>query len=148
MEPTGTMSYAVQAFLLSDQAPAYGSTYAGDTTVYTDLSEGDEGDAVTALQERLIELGYASGAGDGNYGEQTTAAIRMFQRYNNLEETGIATAQVQAVLFSPTAISYDDVLNGITAQSTPAPTEAPEVLPEDELIVQTLGIGDSGSAVE
>lgn len=148
MEPTGTMSYAVQAFLLSDQAPAYGSTYAGDTTVYTDLSEGDEGDAVTALQERLIELGYASGAGDGNYGEQTTAAIRMFQRYNNLEETGVATAQVQAVLFSPTAISYDDVLNGITAQSTPAPTEAPEVLPEDELIVQTLGIGDSGSAVE
>lgn len=152
MEPTGTMSYAVQAFLLSDQAPAYGSTYIGDATQYDDLAEGDEGEAVAQLQERLIELGYASGAGDGRYGEQTTAAVRMFQRYNNLEETGAATAQVQAVMFSPTAISYNDVLSGVTAQNAAAQNAEPE---QDESPAfgmesesQTLRIGDSGSAVE
>ncbi len=149
LQPTGTLSYSVQGILLSDQAPAYGTVYTGASGDYTDLAEGDEGEAVRALQERLIELGYASGAGDGVYGEQTAIAIRMFQRYNNLDETGAATAQVQAALYSPTALSYDDVLSGITVQNTPVPEASPAPTPVPEASsAETLELGDRGSVVE
>lgn len=147
LEATGTLPYALQAILLSDQAPVYGSTYTGEDGAYTDLAEGDEGDEVRALQERLIELGYATGAGNGIYGAETTAAVTMFQRYNNLTADGVATARVQSSLYSPTAISYQDVLNGITAQqvATPEPTAA---APKDVELPQTLQLNASGEAVE
>ena len=150
MEPTGTMSYAVQAFLLSDQAPAYGSTYAGDTTVYTDLSEGDEG-----------RRGHrAAGAPDRaglrlRRGRRATMANRRpppSGMFPALQQPGGNRAsprrRCRPCCSPPPPSATTTCSTGITAQSTPVPTEAPEVLPEDELIVQTLGIGDSGSAVE
>lgn len=152
LESTGTLPYELQAILLSDQAPAYGTTYTAPDATYTDLAEGSQGEAVSALQERLIELGYATGAGDGVYGAQTTAAVQMFQRYNGLEETGTATAQVQARLFSPTAISYQDVLNGITVNNTPQPSATPQPSPSPTPVpasaTETLQLGATGEGVE
>ena len=151
VEPTGKLPYALQAILLSDQAPRYGATYSEEEKIYTDLAEGSSGDEVLALQTRLIELGYASGAGNGVYGEETSAALKMFQRYNGLEENGRATAEVQAVLYSHTAITYQDVLNGVTyrtpiqtvAQPTPTPAaELPTVVDK-----RMLSVGTSGSDV-
>lgn len=147
LETTGTLPYALQAILLSDQAPAYGSTYTGDDGTYVDLAEGDEGDEVRALQERLIELGYATGAGNGIYGAETAAAVTMFQRYNNLTADGVATARMQSSLYSPTAISYQDVLNGITAQQVTAP-EPTAAAPKDVELPQTLRLNAYGEAVE
>lgn len=148
-EVTGTLSYALQAILLSDEAPAYGSTYSASDVTYVDLTEGDTGDEVTALQNRLIALGYATGAGNGVYGPETTAAVRMFQRYNDLEQTGEATAYVQSRLYAPMAISYEDVLNGITASSMTMPAAAPTVVaPQDLSIPETLTLNASGEAVE
>lgn len=46
----------------------------------TALSQGDKGDEVTALQERLNELGLSSGKADGIYGKQTAAAVEEAQR--------------------------------------------------------------------
>lgn len=146
---SGMLPYAEQAVLLSDQAPAYGSAYVVQQGDYTDLAEGSTGDDVLKLQTRLIELGYAAGAGNGVYGAETTAAVRMFQRYNNLEQDGAASAYTQAVLYAPTAISYQDVLNGITSKqleiaATPQPTQAVIV---DQAIPATLRLNDTGDAV-
>lgn len=44
------------------------------------LSEGDKGDKVTALQERLSAFGLSSGNADGIYGKQTAAAVEQAQR--------------------------------------------------------------------
>lgn len=148
-EATGTLSYALQAILLSDQAPAYGSTYSTGDAAYVDLAEGDTGDEVTALQNRLIELGYATGAGNGVYGAETTAAVQMFQRYNGLEENGEASAYVQTRLYEPTAIGYQDVLNGITASKMAMPTTAPTAgAPQDLAIPETLTLNVVGESVE
>ena len=148
-EATGMLPYALQAILLSDQAPAYGSTYTTGDVTYIDLAEGDSGDEVMALQNRLIELGYATGAGNGVYGAETTAAVQMFQRYNGLEESGEATAYVQTRLYEPTAIGYQDVLNGITASKMAMPTTAPTAgAPQDLAIPETLALNAEGEAVE
>ena len=113
---TGRLTSELQNLLFSDFAPSYGTIYAGDGITYADLEYGDEGDAVRRLQDRLIELGYASGAGNGLYGNETTAAMRAFQHYNGLAETGSASSADQALLFSAAAISYEDVQNGVDVQ--------------------------------
>lgn len=151
-EPSGMLTYSMQAILLSDQAPAYGSNYTVDATDYSDLAEGDQGDEVAKLQNRLIELGYATGAGNGVYGSETAAAIRMFQHYNHLDEDGLASAYVQAVLYSPTAISYEDVLNGITVKhvtSASEDTSDADDVPYDFMNggFSTLAKGETGSTI-
>ena len=53
---------------------------------YHNLTQGERGDDVRALQQRLIELGYLpEGAADGAYGGQTRNAVRRFQYYNSLQ---------------------------------------------------------------
>ena len=54
------------------------------------LERGSEGDAVRALQKRLKELGYLSGAVDGSYGIATEAAVIAFQQRNGLTADGKA----------------------------------------------------------
>lgn len=83
--------------------------YAEDViTLPARLTGGDKGDCVTALQERLIRFGFLGGAADGSYGQQTTAAVRRFQKHlidqgvdENLgiEPTGEATPATLALLF-------------------------------------------------
>ena len=59
-----------------------------------ELSKGCTGADVTAMQEALISLGYALprfGA-DGDFGEETLAAVKKFQRDHDMEETGLCDA--------------------------------------------------------
>lgn len=152
VEATGKLPYALQAILLSDEAPAYGSTYVAQEKEYEELSEGMTGDAVTQLQNQLIALGYASGSGNGVYGAETTSAVKLFQRYNHLEQTGVADAATQAAMDSPVAITYQDVLNGVTshgnvqaaATATPEPT-SPEMDTVSDM--RTLSEGMTGDDV-
>ena len=44
------------------------------------LRQGSTGKSVTALQNRLNELGLSSGKADGIYGEKTAAAVQEAQR--------------------------------------------------------------------
>lgn len=53
------------------------------------LRQGDKGEAVKALQTRLINLGYLSGNADGDFGKKTTQAVKDFQVCNGLKEDGI-----------------------------------------------------------
>ncbi len=65
-----------------------------------DLQYGDEGEDVLELQTRLRELKYYTGNLSGRYREGTREAVRSFQTDYGLEETGIADAQTQTVLYS------------------------------------------------
>lgn len=68
------------------------------------LRLGDENERVTALQARLIELGYLRTKATGYFGEQTQGAVASFQEKNGIEKTGVADAQTQSVLFSENAV--------------------------------------------
>ncbi len=64
------------------------------------LQFGDSGDDVLALQTRLRALHYYTGNLSGNFREGTQQAIRAFQKDFDLEETGVADIQTQAVLYA------------------------------------------------
>lgn len=82
---------------------------------YETLEEGDQGDQVLALQERLAELGYLTDEFDGHYGATTSNCVSNFQTANGLEPTGIADPATQAALFAEGALRAD---------GTPLPEEA------------------------
>ncbi len=65
-----------------------------------ELQYGDEGEDVLELQTRLKELKYYTGNLSGRYREGTREAVRTFQGDFGLEETGIADAQTQRILYS------------------------------------------------
>ena len=62
------------------------------------LDEGDSGPKVSALQQRLTELGYHNGAVDGHFGPLTGRALLAFQSENDLEADAIAGAQTLVAL--------------------------------------------------
>lgn len=82
---------------------------------YETLQEGDQGDGVVAIQERLEQLGYLTEAFDGHYGATTADCVSRFQTANGLEATGIADPATQAALFAEGALRED---------GTPLPEEA------------------------
>ncbi len=105
LEPTGEADEATRQALFSDDARA----------VPGKLSSGSKGDEVTALQQRLIQLGFLSGKADGNYGPATYAAVKRFQNHLleqgvdaglEIAANGIATPATQALLFDPSYSSY------------------------------------------
>ena len=104
----GVVTYSLYTQLVADDAPAYGSEAAEAIREggYALLKEGDSGDAVTRLQARLVELGYANGTPNGSYANATVSAVRLFQRAVGLEETGVATAALQAMLYADDAPAY------------------------------------------
>lgn len=74
-----------------------------DASNYTEIAKGAKGDDVKALQTRLKELGFYSSTVDGDYGNGTVNAIKAFEEYNGLEQTGVASAELQAFLYSDEA---------------------------------------------
>lgn len=76
------------------------------TPYYAGLGKGDEGWAVTRLQNRLIELGYLRDTADGEYGALTEQAVSDFQRANGLSSDGYADSATQVRLFSVLAAAY------------------------------------------
>ena len=109
-DPTETIESEVSSALESAAAEssAVESVLAEDTTEYTTLREGDQGDAVLAMQERLAELGYLTEAYDGYYGEQTAQCVEEFQTTNGLDATGVADADTQRMLFSRIAVAQGE----------------------------------------
>lgn len=53
------------------------------------LREGATGEAVLAVQQTLLDLGFDPGPVDGTYGPATTAAVLAFQRMHDLDVDGI-----------------------------------------------------------
>ena len=87
------------------------------------LQYGASGDEVLAAQIMLTELGYYHGKCSGDYLEGTQSAVRRFQKYNGMKETGKLNAATWERLFSPAAVHRD----GSTPYATPSPI--PEITP-------------------
>jgi peptidoglycan hydrolase-like protein with peptidoglycan-binding domain len=58
---------------------------------FSTLSQGDKGDEVQKLQERLIELGFMTDKADGVYGSKTAAAVKAYHALL-LKQAGRKTA--------------------------------------------------------
>lgn len=73
------------------------------TENYTELKNGDQGAAVSALQSALAELGYMDESGvDGKFGPATESALKAFQKRNSYTQNGIASAELQLKLYEGT----------------------------------------------
>ena len=124
--PTGIATVALQKTLYADDAKPYAKPTATPEPEYIELSQGDKGLRVMALQNRLMDLGYFTSDADGNYGASTVKAIKLFEKAYGKTQTGVATVSLQKTLFSDSAKPYE----GATAAPTPAP-EYVELRPGD-----------------
>lgn len=117
-------------------APA--TTIAAPTTTSTTaapdvLRPGATGDAVVALQRRLVELGFFVIALDGAYDEVTAHAVTAFQKVTGLRRDGIAGPQT---------------LGALAAATRPAPgaeTETTGLAIEVDLTRQVLLVARDGT---
>jgi hypothetical protein len=62
------------------------------------LRFGSTGPAVTRLQQRLRDRGFNPGAIDGDFGENTLAAVKAFQRSVGLPDDGVVGPNTRAAL--------------------------------------------------
>lgn len=90
LTPDGYIGYQTKALMLSRDAKK------------NVLSDGDEGDAVTKLQNRLVKLGYINKA-TGYYGSDTVKAVKNFQNQHGLGADGMAGVNTLNKLYSDDA---------------------------------------------
>lgn len=92
----------------------------GDFELYLeDVSYGSKGEEARRVQTRLVTLNYLSELPDGSFGDNSLAALTVFQRANGLKETGTADRETQRVLFSSLAVRSDQpVYNQLVAGMT------------------------------
>lgn len=64
---------------------------------------GSSGEAVQALQSRLITLNYLTGKADGIYGTQTAKAVTAFQKANGLDADGVAGEKTLSRIYAADA---------------------------------------------
>lgn len=87
---------------------------------------GERSDAVKDLQEKLIKLGYDVGrdGADGQFGLNTLAAVKKFQREHNLVVDGEVGDMTRAALEA--TLKKDSGATAPTETSKPAETETKE----------------------
>lgn len=94
----GVATVYTQQVLFSASAIA-NSTSTTTSGGYVYLHYGSNGDAVKRLQTALKNAGYYKGAIDGQYYDQTYAAVKAFQRAAGLGVDGIAGRKTQNALY-------------------------------------------------
>jgi hypothetical protein len=72
-------------------------------TFTRELREGDAGEDVRAMQQRLYELGYLTDEPNGSFDGETVAALTAFQRDNDLLASGILDQITFQMLFAEDA---------------------------------------------
>ena len=97
-----------------DPAAGSSSDLRIDVSNYSMLEFGDSSSSVSALHLRLMELGYMDyDEVSSLYSASTENAVKLFQRSNNLAQTGIATAELQELLFEDEAQEYRAKINDV-----------------------------------
>lgn len=109
------------------------------------LQYGDSGQDVLAAQNRLTDLGYYHGTCSGDFLEGTQSAVRRFQKYNRLTESGKLDAPTWILLFSEAAVARDGTQPYATPSPVPPPTPTPTAAPF--VYSRKLEYGDSGDLV-
>lgn len=67
------------------------------------LSKGSKGEAVTAMQKRLKQLGYFEGEASGTFDAATRTAVIAFQKDNKLTADGVVGDKTMKKMFDPEA---------------------------------------------
>lgn len=75
--------------------------------LYSPLSRGSRGDAVSAIQQPLYDLGYYDYYIDGIFGSRTERAVRLLQGDLGRAVNGIADEELQRLILSGTLPKYD-----------------------------------------
>lgn len=98
----------------------------------TSWRNGSSGDEVKKIQNRLTELGFYTGAVDGNFGDGTEQAYRAFQQAAGLTVDGIAGSD-REVLYSDDAphAKTEETTKDQEAEETTEPVEETEGLDEE-----------------
>jgi len=100
------------------------SAFAADSE-YRTLKSGSEGADVMRLKQAMYWLGYFNSQNLSNYYNGTTVErVKQLQKNNGLEETGIATPELQELIFSGKCIPTDTA-----PKPSPVPTPAPTPIP-------------------
>ncbi len=97
---TGEVDQATSNALASAGSSA-GSASGGTSSSsgYVGLRQGARGPAVKTIQQQLSAKGvFVAGGADGVYGAATTRAVKQFQRWNGLTQTGGITIRTAAAL--------------------------------------------------
>lgn len=95
---------AISATVGATSSTSTGTTTTGTTTSTTkytfteQITSGDSGDEVSALQQRLKDAGYFTGSVTGYYGILTTDAVRSYQKANGINQTGTMGPLTMAAL--------------------------------------------------
>ena len=93
----------------SDESSSSSSSSSGSSTKKADdngpLKNGSQGSRVEKLQTRLQELGYYNGLIDGDFGDLTEKAFKLFQKQAGLYVDGIAGSDAD-LLYSDDAPAY------------------------------------------
>ncbi|MBQ8082379.1 MAG: peptidoglycan-binding protein [Clostridia bacterium] len=116
------------------------------------LKEGaSDTEAVKTLQRKLKALGYFTGTVDGDFGTNTTTAVKNFQRQNGMTADGVAGGRTLTVLFAGTPQRYQATATpkGSTGKTVTDPPSFRTVTnPPAGSGYITLKLGDSGTPVK
>jgi hypothetical protein len=114
VEPTATPIYEPDG-IVTDELMADIISMKNVDLYVEDLARGaaENTNEVVRLQRRLASLWYLSSYNgiDGQFGKNTEAAVKYFQKRNNLEETGLADEVTQRLMYSAAAIKSDRPAN-------------------------------------
>lgn len=80
------------------------------------LKEGDTGNNVIILQNKLKILGYFDASVTGSFGLTTTEAVKNFQRDYGLDPTGIVDYATWVVLYEETPSPFPTVTNSVATR--------------------------------
>jgi len=91
------------------------SFYPAITTAQIPYQQGDQGQDVVIIQQKLSKLGLFDGNFDGKFGPKTTNAVKIFQKNNNLVTDGIVGEETFRALLEPTSeISRGNSRNNVS----------------------------------
>ncbi len=88
--------------------------------MYENLKIGDSGDQVIILQQKLKELGYYNAVINGDFGRATEEGVKAFQRYANIDPTGIVNQETwdKLIQYTEKAISRISLYPTLSLGST------------------------------
>lgn len=87
-------------------------------SIYFDIERGSKGEEVSAIQQRLFELGFYSGKITGKFESETQKAFKLFEKTNGLKNDGLASKEDQLILFG----------NEVIPKETSTPNASPSAV--------------------
>ena len=102
-----TVDQATDATGQAVDAAVSGQTQTGAITLPAELKSGDDGEIISTIQTRLMELGYMdSDEPTQHFGPLTQSALKAFQRHNGLADDGICGQTTYDMLLKEDAKVY------------------------------------------